>query len=104
MVDRAGSFIARGHHKQDQRGCPGPRVGKRRSEAILAPNFSVEKPGDRPESKMAGFEDHCGLMTLDAVGTAWHRVIDDNPNASKNPPRRGGIYALTENAFLPFSR
>src|SRR3984893_15458039 len=81
------------------------RVGDRRSEAILAPNFWLENVATDRKSKMAGFAVTTAAHDSRAVGTAWHqshRTIDPQC-LKKSPPRRGGIYALTKHVPLHFT-
>ena len=106
MIDCAGVHSLRGHHKAGQTG------GCSRSSAlaIVALKRSWRqlfrwKTGRRAEnSKWPAFEVTTAAHDSRAVGTAQHqshRTIDPQC-LKKSPPRRGGIYALTENVSSPF--
>jgi len=57
MIDCAGVHSLSGHHKAGQTGgmLQVHRVGNRRSEAILAPNFSLENGATGRKQQMARF-------------------------------------------------
>src|ERR1700730_3367414 len=106
MIDRAGVHSLSGHHKAGQTG------GCSRSTelAIVALKRSWRqvlrrKTGRRAEnSKWPAFEATTAAHDSRAVATAQyqsHRTIDPQC-LKKSPPRRGGIYALTENVSSPF--
>jgi hypothetical protein len=107
MIDRAGAHPLGGHPKQ------GPTGGCSRSteltivvlKPILARQNSRWKTGRPAEkAKCPGFEVTTAAHDSRAVGTALHqshRTIDPQC-LKKSPPRRGGIYALTENVSSPF--
>ena len=106
MIDCAGVHSLSGHHKAGQTG------GCSRSTelAIVALKQSWRqifrwKTGRRAEnSKWPAFEVTTAAHDSRAVGTAQHqshRTIDPQC-LKKSPPRRGGIYALTENVSSPF--
>ena len=107
MVDHAGARPLGGHHKAGPNGgvLQVHRVADRRSNAILAQSFSLENGATGRKSKIAGFAVTTAAQDSRAVGIAWHqshRTID--PQCLKNsPPRRGGIYALTENVAVHFT-
>ena len=105
MVDRAGAHPLGGHQAGiKRRMLQVHRAGNRRSEAILAPTFSVENGRPAEKAKWPGLEVTTAAHDSRAVGTAQHqshRTIDPQC-LKKSPPRRGGIYALTENVASPF--
>jgi len=106
MIDRAGAHLLGGHLKEEQTG------GYSRSTelAIVALKRSWRrifrwKTGRRAEKrKWPGFDVTTAAHDSRAVGTAQpksHRTIDPQC-LKKSPPRRGGIFALTENVASPF--
>ena len=106
MVDREGARPLRWSSESGtKRGC------SRSTElAIVALKQSWRqifrwKTGRRAEnSKWPAFEVTTAAHDSRAVGTAQHqshRTIDPQC-LKKSPPRRGGIYALTENVSSPF--
>ena len=105
IVDRAGAPPLGGHPKA------GPNGGCSRSTelAIVALKRSWRqifrwKTGRRAENgKWPGLEVTTAAPDSRAVGTAQHqshRTIDPQC-LRKSPPRRGGIFALTENVASP---
>jgi hypothetical protein len=107
MVDCAGAHPLGGHHKA------GPNGGCSRSTELASVALKQSwrqifwwKTG-RPAEKVKwpGFEVTTAAHDSRAVGTAWHqshRTIDPQC-LKKSPPRRGGIYALTENVAFHFT-
>jgi hypothetical protein len=106
MVDSAGAHHRGGHPNEGLTG------GCSRSTelAIVALKRSWRqifgrKTGRRAEKgKWPGFEVTTEAQDSRSVGTARHkshRTIDPQC-LKKSPPRRGGIYALTENVASPF--
>jgi Big-like domain-containing protein len=106
MIDRAGTDPFGGHPKQ------GPTGGCSRSTkltiVVLKRSWHQDfrrKTGRQTEkAKRPGFEVITVAHDSRAVGTALHqshRTIDPQC-LKKSPPRRGGIYALTENVSSPF--
>jgi hypothetical protein len=106
MIDCAGVHLLSGHHKAGQTG------GCSRSTelAIVARKRPWRQifgwqTGRRAENgKCLGLEVTIAAHDSRAVGTAQHqshRTIDP-PCLRKSPPRRGGIFALTENVSSPF--
>jgi hypothetical protein len=106
MIDRAGAHAFGGHPK------PGPTGGCSRSTeltiVVLKRSWHQDfrwKTGRQTEkAKRPGFEVITAAHDSRAVGTAQHqshRTIDPQC-LKKSPPRRGGIYALTENVSSPF--
>ena len=106
MIDCAGVHSLRGHHKAGQTG----GCSRSTALAIVALKRSWRqlfrwKTGRRAEnSKWPAFEVTTAAHDSRAVGTAQHqshRTVDPQC-LKKSPPRRGGIYALTENVSSPF--
>src|SRR6202521_5000940 len=106
MIDCAGVHSLSGHHKAGQTG----GCSRSTALAIVALKRSWRqlfrwKTGRRAEnSKWPAFEVTTAAHDSRAVGTALHqshRTIDPQC-LKKSPPRRGGIYALTENVSSPF--
>ena len=106
MIDCAGVHSLSGHHKAGQTG----GCSRSTALAIVALKRSWRqlfrwKTGRRAEnSKWPAFEVTTAAHDSRAVGTAQHqshRTIDPQC-LKKSPPRRGGIYALTENVSSPF--
>ena len=106
MIDRAGAHLLGGHLKEEQTG----GCSSSSELAIVALKRSWRqifrwKTGRRAEnSKWPAFEVTTAAHDSRAVGTAHHqnhRTIDPQC-LKKSPPRRGGIYALTENVSSPF--
>ena len=107
MVDRAGAHPLGGHHKAG----PNGRCSRSTELASVALKRSwrqiVRWKTGRPaeKAKWPGFEVTTAAHDSRAVGTAWHqshRTIDPQC-LKKSSPRRGGIYALTENVALHFT-
>jgi hypothetical protein len=107
MVDRAGVHPLGGHHQA------GPNAGCSRSTELASVALKrfwrqiVRWKTGRPaeNAKWPGFEVTTAAHDSRAVGTAWHqshRTIDPQC-LKKSPPRRGGIYALTENVAFHFT-
>jgi hypothetical protein len=104
MVARAGADPLAGHHKAGQTGgCSRstevPNVALKRSWRQIF-RWKTERPAEK--AKWPGFAGTTVAQDSRAVGTAWHqshRTIDPQC-LKKSPPRRGGIYALTENVAL----
>jgi hypothetical protein len=107
MVDRAGAHPLGGHHKA------GPNGGCSRSTELASValkrswrqifRWKTGRPAEK--ANWPGFEVTTAAHDSRAVGTAWHqshRTIDPQC-LKKSPPRRGGIYALTENVALHFT-
>ena len=107
MIARAGADpLARSSQSRTDQGMlQVHRGGNRRSEAILAQKFWLENGATGRKGTMARFcSDHCGS----GLSCGWYRMApessDDRPQClKKSPPRRGGIYALTENVALHFT-
>jgi hypothetical protein len=106
MIDCAGVHSLSGHHKTGQAG----GCSRSTALAIVALKRSWRqifrwKTRRRAENgKWTGFEVTTAAHDSRAVGTAQHqshRTIDPQC-LKKSPPRRGGIYALTENVSSPF--
>ena len=106
MIDCAGVHSLRGHHKAGQTG----GCSRSTALAIVALKRSWRqllrwKTGRRAENgKWPGLDVTTAAPDSRAVGTAQHqshRTIDPQC-LKKSPPRRGGIYALTENVSSPF--
>jgi hypothetical protein len=106
MIDRAGADPFGGHPKQ------GPTGGCSRSTELTIvvlkrswrPTFRWKTGRQTEKAKRPGFEVITVAHDSRAVGTALHqshRTIDPQC-LKKSPPRRGGIYALTENVPSPF--
>ena len=106
MVDRAGAHPLGGHHQA------GPNGGCSRSTElpIVAPKrswrhiFRWKTERQAEKRNWPGFEVTTAAHDSRAVGTAHHqshRTIDPQC-LKKSPPRRGGMYALTENVASPF--
>ena len=107
MIKRAGAHpLGRSSQSRTNRGMlQVHRVGDRRSEAILAQDFSRENGAPAEKAKWPGFAVTTAAQDSRAVGIASHqshRTIDPQC-LKKSPPRRGGIYALTENVALHFT-
>jgi hypothetical protein len=107
MVNRAGAHpLGRSSQSRTNRGMlQVHRVGDRRSEAILAQDFSLENGAPGRKSKWPGFAVTTAAQELSC---GWDHIApessDDRPPClKKSPPRRGGIYALTENVALHFT-
>ena len=106
MVDCAGAHPLGGHHQAGpNRGCPRSTelasVALKRSWRQIF-RWKTGRPAEK--AKWPGFEVTTAAHDSRAVGTAWHqshRTIDPQC-LKKSPPRRGGIYALTENVVSPF--
>ena len=107
MVDRAGAHPLGGHHKAG----PNGECSRSTELAIVALKRSwrqifgwkTEQPTEK--AKWPGFAVTTAAHDSRAVGTACHqshRTIDPQC-LKKSPPRRGGIYALTENVALHFT-
>src|SRR5258708_38423831 len=93
MVDRARASPLGGHPKsRTKRGMLQVHcVGDRRSEAILAPTFSLENGATGRKRKMAWVgSDHCGS----ALSRGWHRAApessDDRPPMPQKIPAPKG--------------
>jgi hypothetical protein len=106
MIDCAGADPFGGHPKQ------GPTGGCSRSTVLTIvvlkrswrPTFRWKTGRQTEKAKRPGFEVITVAHDSRAVGTALHqshRTIDPQC-LKKSPPRRGGIYALTENVSSPF--
>ena len=106
MIDRAGAHAFGGHPK------PGPTGGCSRSTELTIvvlkrsrhQDFRWKTGRQTEKAKRPGFEVITAAHDSRAVGTALHqshRTIDPQC-LKKSPPRRGGIYALTENVSSPF--
>src|ERR1700676_2370624 len=106
MSDCAGAEPFGGHPKQ------GPTGGCSRSTVLTIvvlkrswrPTFRWKTGRQTEKAKRPGFEVITVAHDSRAVGTALHqshRTIDPQC-LKKSPPRRGGIYALTENVSSPF--
>ena len=106
MIDCAGAHAFGGHPKQE------PTGGCSRSTELTIVVLKRSwrhvfrwKTGRRAENgKPPAFEVTTAAHDSRAVATAQHqshRTIDPQC-LKKSPPRRGGIYALTENVSSPF--
>jgi hypothetical protein len=106
MIDCAGAHALGGHPKQE------PTGGCSRSTELTIVVLERSwrhvfrwKTGQRAENgKPPAFEVTTAAHDSRAVATAQHqshRTIDPQC-LKKSPPRRGGIYALTENVSSPF--
>ena len=106
MIDGAGAHAFGGHPKQE------PTGGCSRSTELTIVVLKRSwrhvfrwKTGRRAENgKPPAFEVTTAAHDSRAVATAQHqthRTIDPQC-LKKSPPRRGGIYALTENVSSPF--
>src|SRR5580693_4554029 len=106
MIDGAGAHAFGGHPKQE------PNGGCSRSTELTIVVLKRSwrhvfrwKTGRRAENgKPPAFEVTTAAHDSRAVATAQHqshRTIDPQC-LKKSPPRRGGIYALTENVSSPF--
>jgi hypothetical protein len=106
MIDCAGAHAFGGHPKQE------PTGGCSRSTELTIVVLERSwrhvfrwKTGQRAENgKPPAFEVTTAAHDSRAVATAQHqshRTIDPQC-LKKSPPRRGGIYALTENVSSPF--
>ncbi len=106
MIDRAGADPFGGHPKQ------GPTGGCSRSTELTIvvlkrswhQDFRRKTGWQTEKAKRPGFEAITVGHDSRAVGTTLHqshRTIDPQC-LKKSPPRRGGIYALTENVSSPF--
>jgi hypothetical protein len=107
MVDRAGAPPLGGHPKAGQTG----GCSRSNEVPIIALKRSWRqifrwKTGRRAENgKWPGLAVTTAAHDSRAVGTRWHqshRTIDPQC-LKKSPPRRGGIFALTENVALHFT-
>ena len=107
MVNRAGAHPLGGHHKAG----PNGECSRSTELAIVALKQSwrkifrgkTERPAEK--AKWPGFAVATAAQDSRAVGIASHqsyRTIDPQC-LKKSPPRRGGIYALTENVALHFT-
>ena len=107
MIDCAGAHAFGGHPKQE------PTGGCSRSTELTIVVLERSwrhvfrwKTGQRAENgKPPAFEVTTAAHDSRAVATAQHqshRTIDPQC-LKKSPPRRGGIYALTENVALHFT-
>jgi hypothetical protein len=106
MVDRAGAHPLGGHQAGSNGGCSRSTelasVALKRSWRQLV-RWKTGRPAEK--AKWPGFEVTTAAHDSRAVSTAWHqshRTIDPQC-LKKSPPRRGGIYALTENVALHFT-
>jgi hypothetical protein len=106
MVDSAGAHHRGGHPNEGLTG----GCSRSTALAIVALKRSLRqilrwKTGRRADKgKWPGFAVTTEVQDSRAVGTARHkshRTIDPQC-LKKSPPRRGGIYALTENVASPF--
>ena len=106
MIDRAGAHPLGGHPKQ------GPTGGCSRSTELTIvvlkrswrQNFHWKTGRWAEKAKCSAFEVTTAARDSRPVGSALHqshRTIDPQC-LKKSPPRRGGIYALTENVSSPF--
>ena len=107
MVARAGADPLAGHHQAGQTG-----GGSRSTEVAIVAlkrswrkvfRWKTERPAEK--AKWPGLAVTTAAQDSRAVGTAWHqshRTIDPQC-LKKSPPRRGGIYALTEKVALHFT-
>jgi hypothetical protein len=106
MIDRVGAHAFGGHPK------PEPTGGCSRSTELTIfvlkrswrQDFRWKTERQTEKAKRPGFEVITAAHDSHAVGTAQHqshRTIDPQC-LKKSPPRRGGIYALTENVSSPF--
>jgi hypothetical protein len=79
------------------------RVGSRRSEAILAPNFPVEDGRQADKKENGRFcTDHGGSRLSRCLHQKAQKSSDDRPQCLENPRPEGAESTLTENAASPF--
>ena len=104
MIDNAGAQASVGSPQPKNGGMlQVERVGKRRSEAILTPNFCWKR-ATRPKKEIADFSSNTDGLWLSCcsqrASTNGHRTID--PQCLENPRPEGAESTPMENAASPF--